>query len=268
MFLSFLPFLKAVVPDGQLGGPDNVVVGEHHALGVASGSAGVDQGGALVDGDASQPGLERRVVQTVSSVHNVLPADNPGRVRNAGVLNNFLQVGKITLETPDLVQLPLVLHNEDVALAVLQDILASLGSIGGVDSCGKSSSKNSGQVRDDPLRGVEPENADRAKSLQAEIDEGLGDSSGVLVVSRPTPDRLKREIILFSEQNIIERNNVNVAILSRALVLVSECHDPGLWYGCRLVCDVRVPSQYQGSGGWGWAPLVSTISLSRASLIS
>ena len=57
MFFSFLPFLKAVVPDGQLGGPDNVVVGEHHALGVAGGSTGVDQSGTLVDGDPPQPGL-------------------------------------------------------------------------------------------------------------------------------------------------------------------------------------------------------------------
>ena len=54
----FLPFLEAVVPDGHLGGPDNVVVGEHHALGVASGSTGIDKSGALVDGDAPQPGVE------------------------------------------------------------------------------------------------------------------------------------------------------------------------------------------------------------------
>ena len=53
-----LPFLETVVPDGHLGRPDDVVVGEHHTLGVASGAAGVDQGGALVDGDAPQPGVE------------------------------------------------------------------------------------------------------------------------------------------------------------------------------------------------------------------
>ena len=72
LVLPFLPFLEAVVPDGHLGSPNNVVVGEHHALGVASGAAGVDQGGALVDGDAPQPGFECSVVQTVSSVENVL----------------------------------------------------------------------------------------------------------------------------------------------------------------------------------------------------
>ena len=72
LVLPFLPFLEAVVPDGHLGRPDNVVVGEHHALGVASGATGVDQGGTLVDGDAPEPGLKCSVIQTVSSVENVL----------------------------------------------------------------------------------------------------------------------------------------------------------------------------------------------------
>ena len=54
-FCFVLPFLEAVVLDGNFSSPENAVVGEHHTLGVASGSAGVDQGGALVDGDAPQP---------------------------------------------------------------------------------------------------------------------------------------------------------------------------------------------------------------------
>ena len=75
-----------------------------------------------------------------------LPADHTGIVWNASVLDNFLQVGKITLVTPDLVQLLLILHHEDVAPAVLQDVLDGLGAIGGVNSCGKSSSKNGGDI--------------------------------------------------------------------------------------------------------------------------
>ena len=116
-----------------------------------------------------------------------LPADDPGSVGNPSVLNDLLQVWKITLETPDFVQLLLILHNKDVALAVLQDILAGLGAIGGVNSGGKSSSKNRGNVRDNPLGRVEPEDADGAILLQAEINEGLGDSSGLLVIIRPAP---------------------------------------------------------------------------------
>ena len=51
---SVVPLLHAEVPGGQLGGPGDVVVGEHHALGVACGSTGVDKGAALVDGNASK----------------------------------------------------------------------------------------------------------------------------------------------------------------------------------------------------------------------
>ena len=159
-FLFVLPFLKVVGLYGNFSSPQNAVVGEHHALGVASGAAGVDQGRALVDGDAPQPGLEGSVLQAVTSAEHVLPADDPGRVWNAGVLDNFLQVGKVTLEAPDLVQLPLVLHHEDVALAVLQDVLAGLGPVGGVNARGKSSRKNSRQVGNNPLGRVETENAD------------------------------------------------------------------------------------------------------------
>ena len=125
-----------------------------------------------------------------------LPADDPGSVGNPSVLNDLLQVWKITLETPDFVQLLLILHNKDVALAVLQDILAGLGAIGGVYSGGKSSSKNRGNVRDNPLWRVEPEDADGAILLQAEINEGLGHSSGLLVIGRPAPNRLKRNKML------------------------------------------------------------------------
>ena len=77
---------------------------------------------------------------------------------------------------------------------MLQDVFAGFGPIGGVDACRKSSRKNGGQIGDVPLGGVEPEDADRAVLLQAEVNEGLGDSSGLLVISRPRPDRLKRNI--------------------------------------------------------------------------
>ena len=67
-----LAVLELGEPEVLQGGEDDVVVGEHHALGVASGATGVDQGGTLVDGDAPQPGLEGSVLQAVTSAENVL----------------------------------------------------------------------------------------------------------------------------------------------------------------------------------------------------
>ena len=135
-------------------------------------------------------------------VYCYLPANNPGSVGNACVLNYFLQVWKLTLNSPDLVQLLLILHDENVALAVLQDILAGIGAIGGVNACGKSSRKNGCQVRNVPLGRVEAEDADRAVLLQAEVNEGLGHSPSLLVIGRPAPDRLKRNIILNLQRKI------------------------------------------------------------------
>ena len=100
-----------------------------NTLGVAGGSTGVDQSGTLVDGDPPQPGLKRSLVQAVSSVENVLkalfftvitqvidsdfypPTEDARSVGNASVLHNFPQVRKIALETPDLVQLLLILND-------------------------------------------------------------------------------------------------------------------------------------------------------------
>ena len=120
-----------------------------------------------------------------------LPADNAGTVRNSSVLDNFLQVWQIILKAPDLVQLLLVLHHQNVAPAVFEDVLAGIRSIGGINSSGKSSSKYGSHIRYNPLRGVEAEDADRAVFLEAEINEGLGHGPRLLVIGGPSPHRLQ-----------------------------------------------------------------------------
>ena len=120
------------------------------------------------------------------------PTEDARSVGNASVLHNFPQVRKIALETPDLVQLLLILNDENVALAVLQNVFAGISPIGGVDTCGESPRENCGQIRNVPLGRVEAENADGAVFLQPEINERLGDSSGLLMILRPGPDRLHR----------------------------------------------------------------------------
>ena len=69
---SEISLLQTVVPDGHLGGPDDVVMGEHHPLGVPRGAGGVDQRGALVDGDTAQSGFQTGIIQAVSSVEKIL----------------------------------------------------------------------------------------------------------------------------------------------------------------------------------------------------
>ena len=43
------------------------------------------------------------------------------------------------------------LHDDDFGLAVIGDIMASLGGVGGVDSCSNAPSKNTSGVGDEPL---------------------------------------------------------------------------------------------------------------------
>ena len=62
------------------------------------------------------------------------------------VLDNRFYVGKLIPDAPDLVQLLLILHHQDAALAVLQNILASLCTIGGVYTSRKTPGKYSRKV--------------------------------------------------------------------------------------------------------------------------
>ena len=136
-----------------------------------------------------------------------LPAHHSWAVRNSSVLNNFLQVRKVILKVPDLVELLLVLHHQDVALAVVQDVPHGIRSVGGVYSRGEATSKDSSYIRNDPLGGVEAEDTDRAELVEAEVNEGLGDSPNLLVIRRPCPDGLKYVML------VLGRGDCNIASL-------------------------------------------------------
>ena len=193
--------LELVDSTSDLGIPSKVVMAEHDTLGVARGAAGVDQCAALVYSDPSQTSFKLIIAQSFPPDHQVLktkyilssvvcernvvhlPTDDSCIVRNAGVLDNLLDIWKLIPDAPDLVQLLLVLHHQYGALAVIQNIFASLCTIGWVDASCEASGKDSAKVRYDPLGRVEPKNADTIKPLHSKVDEGLRNCSDILVVS-------------------------------------------------------------------------------------
>jgi hypothetical protein len=121
-----ISFFKLVDGAGCFSVPCEVVMTHHHCLGVACSTTGVDQGTALVDSNSSQSSFELIISQSFSSDHKILPANDTSIVRNAGVLNNFFEVGELISNAPDLVKLLLILNNQNAALAMFQNIFACI----------------------------------------------------------------------------------------------------------------------------------------------
>ena len=147
---------------------------------------------------------------------------------------DLFQVRKLVPESPNLVQLPSILNNQDGTTALLQNIFAGLGgtediqkkqsyvvvfqffylgSIGWVDSCCESSSKDCSNIRYHPFRCIEAKNTHTVESgknmiamqtlqdflfsrnefqpCKTQRNECFRNSSYVLVVVCPRPRFLK-----------------------------------------------------------------------------
>ena len=110
---------------------------------------------------------------------------------HAIVLNDLFDVGKLLSDFPNLVQLHLVLHHQDAAVALLQDVLACLCPIGWVHPCSQPPSKYGPHIGNDPLRRVHTKKANSFKLFQSKLYKGLGYSPHILIVRRPCPHSLK-----------------------------------------------------------------------------
>ena len=74
------------------------------------------------------------------------PADNACIVWNSRVLNDFFQIWEVIPTFPDFIQLLLIFDDKNAALAVLDDVLASICSVSRVDTSSKTPGKNSSKI--------------------------------------------------------------------------------------------------------------------------
>jgi hypothetical protein len=83
-------------------------------------------------------------------------------------------VGQLVPDGEDLGELLLILHHQNISAAVGQHVLTRLRRVGGIDAGGEAAGEHAAQVREEPLRTVEADDADAVARLQAQLDEGLG----------------------------------------------------------------------------------------------
>ncbi len=88
-------------------------------------------------------------------------------------LNDTEKVWQLVPDGEDLGELLLILHHENIGAAVGQHVLARLRRVGGIDAGGEAAREHAAQVREEPLRTVEADDADAVARLQAQLDEGL-----------------------------------------------------------------------------------------------
>mmetsp|Transcript_2306 Transcript_2306/g.4746 ORF Transcript_2306/g.4746 Transcript_2306/m.4746 type:complete len:395 (-) Transcript_2306:171-1355(-) len=176
----------------RLRSPAEVVVGDHHGLGLASGSGGVDEGAAVAR-PLSLLAHDKLVVadicpepeEIIKGIDGNLGVDS-GRDR-LSVDNKSLEVLEVLLDGKVLVELLLALNNDHLGLGVSRDVLASLGEVGGVDTSGNSSGSNGSHVGNEPSRGIETDDIHGVVGFEAKGAEGLGKLVNISPVLIPSP---------------------------------------------------------------------------------
>ncbi len=92
-------------------------------------------------------------------------------------------MGQLVPDGEDLGELLLILHHQNIGAAVGQHVLARLRRVGGIDAGGEAAREHAAQVREEPLRTVEADDADAVARLQAQLDEGLERKSSIALYS-------------------------------------------------------------------------------------
>ena len=168
-------------------GPDDVIVAEHGALGVAGRAARVDDGGALAGLDLGGALLDLLVADVLSLLNEVFPVADAGELVLVGgqggevspvVDDDALQVGESCTDLQDLVELLGALHQDHSGGAVVQHVEAGLRAIRGVDAGGAAARQGGGGEQCEVLDRVEADGGDDVEGLDAVVDKGLGELVG------------------------------------------------------------------------------------------
>mmetsp|Transcript_159993 Transcript_159993/g.509469 ORF Transcript_159993/g.509469 Transcript_159993/m.509469 type:complete len:282 (+) Transcript_159993:1574-2419(+) len=83
--------------------------------------------------------------------------------------------------------LDLRVHYNDLGARVRDLVSELVGRVSGIDANVLATAEHGAEGADHPLRSVESEDADGAKLLHAQLHEGLGGATGILVILRPSP---------------------------------------------------------------------------------
>eukprot|EP00982_Pelagococcus_subviridis_P007487 30629-Pelagococcus_subviridis.AAC.3 len=175
----------------------HVVVRDHHRLRVARGPGRVDERAAVPGFLVGDARVEIRLGDARAERHEVVPRVHLRLPRADAVVRGLVEVAAVdddrgelrerAADREDLVELLLALNDDDPRLAVIDDVLARGRLVRGVDPRGEPARGDRGHVREVPLRGVEPEDADGLEAAEAEGDERLGGRARVVVELLPGP---------------------------------------------------------------------------------
>jgi len=165
-------FVEIRAAAGGMGVEQDVAVTEHHALGLAGGARGIDDGGQLVglQGmglqlalEAEQPvgqGIQARVVGLVIRLDGVHGDDAP---------ETFEAVAHLQ----DLLPLQAALHHHQLHIGLAHDVGDVLGAVVGVQGHGDQAQPQTGLVEHHPFPAVAQHDRHPVAGLEALLEHGL-----------------------------------------------------------------------------------------------
>ncbi len=147
---------------------------DHGALGHAGRPRGVDQRGQIVRTDLTAPLLAHLLVDPFATGQELIPAEDVvfGITRTVEE-DDLPQMGYLGAHLQDLVQLLLVLDEDHLGVAVVDDVGTVLGEVRGVDAYRDGTGAHDPEVAEDPLQPGLAENADAFALLDPQGDQRL-----------------------------------------------------------------------------------------------
>ncbi len=172
---------------GGVGRPREIVVRQHHTLWRARRSRRVYERRQAVGFERLETLHERRIVDPVTPLEKLLPGEHH-RVVHLGSpahRHDVLEMRQFGPDCVDLLQLRLVLNQDQWSLSVVRDVLHLFRRVRDVDARRRAADRHAGEIHDDPLWPVEPENRHVLTWCEPESDETLSGAAHLFGVLPP-----------------------------------------------------------------------------------
>ena len=170
---------------GGLGRPGDIGVGDHNPFGVSGGAGGVDEGAEVIGPLGAHALLKLLCGYRLGELREICPPMNVVCWVCALHQDDGLEFWEALFDRLDFGELLVVFHDDDGGLAVVGDVLALLGAVGGVDPGGDSARIDRGDVCDKPLDTIVADNGDPVLTFEPQRHERPRDQANLSAVIAP-----------------------------------------------------------------------------------
>ena len=165
---------------------------EHASLGVTGGSTGVDEAASLTGLLLLNLFIDHVIINFTSEFQEITPQEEAAILHVTGQClfapnHDGLDLWQLRQTRSEAFEELVVLHQDDLCLGVISLVVASFGSICGVDASGHAVGYHATEEANDPLRRVESHHSDCGSLADFELRERLGEGEAIVPELFPGP---------------------------------------------------------------------------------